>query len=117
MSGLFAGTPWERPVTCERCGKPRAECACPHSADGALCPPQRQPARVRRERRGGRTVTIVSGLDAVASDLPALLKLLKHECATGGTLASGALELQGDHREKIVARLREMGYPARAAGG
>jgi translation initiation factor 1 len=73
---------------------------------------------VSRERRaGGKWVTVVWGLDAAASDLPALLKRFKAECAAGGGIVEGRLELQGDHRDRLVGALKAMGYPAKAAGG
>ena len=118
VSGLFAGTQWERPVTCERCEKPRSDCSCPRNAAGEICLPAEQPARVSRERRGGgKMVTIVSGLDAKASDLAALLKRFKAQLGAGGTVADGKLELQGDHRDALLAALRELGYPAKGSGG
>ena len=117
MSGLFAGTPWERPVTCQRCEKALDQCACPRDSRGQLKPPRDQPARVRREKRGGKIVTVVTGLDPVASDLPGLLKRFKSLCAAGGTLRDRSIEIQGDQRDKLVATLCDMGYPAKAAGG
>lgn len=117
MSGLFAGTPWERPVTCEICTQPLAECRCPRDAAGRRCRPADQPVRISREKRGGKVVTLVRGLDPVASDPPALLKTLKRELATGGTCDGTVIELQGDHRDRLVERFRALGYPAKAAGG
>jgi translation initiation factor 1 len=126
MSGLFAGTPLERPVTCERCEKPLADCRCPRTASGGILLPKDQPARVRRERRGNKTVTVVAGLDPAASDLPAMLKTLKARLGTGGTLSetrdqkgrtTTELELQGDHRDKLVDLLKSLGYPAKPSGG
>ncbi len=119
MSGLFAGTPLERPVTCEFCGKPLADCICPRDAEGNVLPPSRQTAVIRIEkRRRGKTVTTVSGLDPVASDLPAILKQLKSTCAAGGTVShtGDMVEIQGDHRERIAAMLTEMGYKTRVIG-
>lgn len=113
MSGLFAGTKWERPITCERCGKPRDACPCPRNSAGELCLPADQPARVSHERRGGKIVTLISGLDPTATDLKELLKRFKRELDAGGTIADGNIELQGDHRETIVAALRALGYPAK----
>jgi translation initiation factor 1 len=73
--------------------------------------------RVAREKSGrrGKTVTVVRGLPPavlaeVASDL-------KRHCGTGGTVKDGAVELQGDHREKAVARLRAQGHAVKLAGG
>lgn len=126
MPGLFAGTPLERPVTCERCEKPLPECRCPRDSDGAIRLPKDQPVRVRRERRSGKIVTVVAGLDAAATDLPALLKKFKSRLGAGGTVAEsrdarGApaveLELQGDHRDRLVEDLKSMGYPAKPSGG
>ncbi len=120
MSGLFAGTPLERPPTCERCGKPHAQCACPRGTDGKVLDPKAQQVRVRREQRRGKMVTVVAGLaprSPRTDDLPAMLGELKKSLATGGTVAGGTLELQGDHRDRIVAWLIAKGYPAKAAGG
>ena len=73
--------------------------------------------RVFREKGGrrGKTVTVVRGvpardLDAVASDL-------KRLCGTGGSAKDGVVEIQGDHRPKIVARLEAQGHRVKLAGG
>src|SRR6516225_8786445 len=99
MAGLFAGTSLERPVTCERCEKPIPLCTCPRTASGRILLPADQPARVLRERRNGKFVTVIAGLDPVASDLKSLLGELKKSLATGGTTTGGSdptVELQGD---------------------
>lgn len=113
MPGLFAGTSLERPVTCEVCGRPLDQCRCPRDASGSVLPPGEQTAIVRLERRAkGKSVTAVSGLDPVATDLPALLKKLKASCGAGGTIDEQLqmIEVQGDHRERIASLLRELGY-------
>ena len=118
MGGLFAGTPWERPVTCSACGRALAECACPRDAAGKVLLPKDQQARVSRERRaGGKWMTVVSGLDPAATDLGTLLKKLKAECAAGGGVSEGKVEVQGDHRDRVVEVLKGMGFPAKASGG
>ncbi len=118
MSGLFDGTPLERPVTCEVCEKPLDQCGCPRDGGGRILLPKDQPARVRREkRRKGKVATVVTGLDPAASDLPAILKTLQATCAAGGTLRDDQIEIQGNHRDKVLAILRDMGYPAKASGG
>jgi len=112
MSGLFAGTPLERPVTCEVCLKPRAECACPRNAAGEVCRPKDQRAVVKLDKRkGGRVMTVIAGLDPVASDLSDLTKRLKSACAAGGGVTDDGAEVQGDHRERAAALLHELGYP------
>lgn len=115
--GLFDGTPLERPVTCAVCGRPTDQCTCPRNANGAVTPPRDQPARVQREKRRGKWVTVISGLDPVASDLPAMLKRFKQRCSAGGGLRDDGFELQGDHRDLLVDELKRMGYPAKASGG
>ncbi|MCB0142928.1 MAG: hypothetical protein KDE50_23720, partial [Caldilineaceae bacterium] len=47
----------------------------------------------------------------------ALLKLLKNKLGTGGALKDDNVEIQGDHRDKIVELLKELGYQAKKAGG
>ena len=73
--------------------------------------------RVSRETSGrrGKTVTVVRGLplrdlDGVASDL-------KRQCGSGGSAKDGVVEIQGDHRAKVVARLEAQGYRVKLAGG
>lgn len=73
--------------------------------------------RLSREKggRGGKTVTVVRGLPA--ADLEAQAADLKRLCGAGGTLRDGAIEIQGDHRERIAERLRGRGYTVKLAGG
>ncbi len=121
MCGMFDGTKLERPVTCEICGAGIAACACPRDRlSGKTLRPADQPVRVRREQRRGKFVTVVTGFtprSARTDDLPALHKQLKAKLATGGTMEGETLELQGDHRDLLVAHFKSLGYPAKAAGG
>jgi len=75
--------------------------------------------RVRREtaRRGGKTVTTIQGVPAAESALKELAGELKRLCGTGGTLKDRVIEIQGDHRDKIVAALTQRGYSVKLAGG
>ncbi len=123
MPGLFDGTPLERPVTCDRCSKPHAACTCPRDrASGRVVDPKDQPLRIRREQRRGKFVTVITGFaprSATSNDLPDLLKQLKSKLATGGTLddSGPSIELQGDHRDRLVEHFKNLGYPAKASGG
>ncbi len=118
MSGLFDGTPLERPVTCQACEKPMDQCACPRGASGEVLLPKDQPVRVGCEKRGkGKTITFIAGLDPVASDLGSILGQLKTVCAAGGTIRKDRIEIQGDHRERVLDILRNLGYPAKMTGG
>jgi translation initiation factor 1 len=73
--------------------------------------------RIFREKggRGGKTVTVVRGLPP--ADLGAVATDLKRHCGSGGAAKGGAVELQGDHREKVAARLEARGYRVKLAGG
>ena len=116
MPGLFHGTSLERPVTCEACEKPLSDCRCPRDAAGAILPPSKQTAKIRVEKRSkGKVVTVIAGLDPVASDLESLLGELKSACGAGGAIDEGAMTLQGDQRDKATARLRAMGYTVKGA--
>jgi translation initiation factor 1 len=109
---LFAGTPWDRPPSCERCGKLEAECACPPEAPAPVrLAPESQTARLRLEKRArGKVVTVISQLDPIGNDLDNLAARLKAKCGTGGTVKEGAIELQGDHLAAAESVLSAIGY-------
>jgi len=75
--------------------------------------------RIRREKsgRGGKTVTTVTGLPGAERDLDDLLKVLKQLCGAGGTREGATLEIQGDHRDRIEAKLTALGHRVKRAGG
>jgi translation initiation factor 1 len=75
--------------------------------------------RIFRDRggRNGKTVTVIHGLPERGPALEARLSELKRLCGAGGTLKEGVLEIQGDHRERLAARLRALGHTVKLAGG
>jgi len=77
------------------------------------------PVTVARETKGrkGAGVTVVRGLALVDKDLKVLAKKLKRRCGTGGTLKDGVIELQGEHRDAVVAELERLGHDVRRSGG
>jgi translation initiation factor 1 len=64
--------------------------------------------------RRGKTVTLVSGLPP--ADLAGVAKELKRLCGSGGSVKDGVVEVQGDHRAKVIAHL-EGRYRVKATGG
>ena len=78
-------------------------------------PPSAQKLRVRMERsgRGGKTVTVVSGFIGTDDDLDELGRTLKTKCGVGGSVKDGLIIIQGDFRERVVALLQALGYPAK----
>jgi len=102
--------------------KPDAPKPSPGPANPAAPWPIRQGAevvRVQRERkgRGGKTVSIITGVKSPESGRQALLKLLKNKLGTGGAIEEDTIVIQGEHRERIVEILNELGYKAKVAGG
>ncbi len=89
----------------------------PSRKESAPPPPGDGIVRVSREKgaRGGKTVTVVRGLPA--ADVASVASELKRHCGTGGTAKDATVEIQGDHREKIKARLESEGYRVKLAGG
>jgi len=75
--------------------------------------------RVSRDRKGrrGKTVTVISGLPGSEAALAEVAATLKRACGSGGTVADGNVEIQGDHRERVAARLAELGHKVKLAGG
>lgn len=82
-------------------------------------PTSQQNIRVQASRKGrkGKTVTVISGFQAKPETLAALLKQLKTQCGTGGTVKEDAIEIQGDHSQKLVQVLTQLGYKAKISGG
>jgi translation initiation factor 1 len=70
-----------------------------------------------RKGRGGKTVTLITGLSGTPAALTALASDLKRLCGTGGTLRGDVLEMQGDFRDRLQTELERRGYTVRVAGG
>jgi translation initiation factor 1 len=62
-------------------------------------------------------VTIVYDLEIGPDKLKELAGQLKRLCATGGTVKDGTIVIQGDHAQRIVTKLKDLGYRARRSGG
>lgn len=73
--------------------------------------------QVSRKGKGGKTVTIVSGFQVLPETLQSLTKQLKNQCGTGGTSKDTEIEIQGDHRQKLLEILTKLGYKAKLSGG
>jgi len=79
----------------------------------------KQGLRIRRESkgRGGKCVSIIDGLPMDEKGMKTLLKKLKGQLGTGGAVKGGCIEIQGDHREKLLLLLEKEGHKAKLAGG
>jgi translation initiation factor 1 len=101
---------------CPNCLRALAECVCrkgtPGKAGDGI-------VRVSRETHGrkGKGVTVVSGLGLAPAGLEALATALKKRCGSGGTVDADRIEIQGEHRDTLVAELSARGWTVRRAGG
>ncbi len=79
------------------------------------------PARVRVGRevsgRGGKGVSVITGLTLAPAPLEDLATRLKKLCGAGGAVKDGVIEIQGDHRDRLVTELCKLGYDAKRSGG
>jgi translation initiation factor 1 len=98
---------------CPGCGWPERDCKCSTGADAPVpARPGGIVAKLRMEKkgRGGKVVTVVDGLPQNAAFLKELSQELKRACGTGGTAAEGAVELQGDLRDRVRELLLKKGF-------
>ena len=72
---------------------------------------------IDRKNRGGKEVTLVEGFIGNSEDLKELGKYLKSKCGVGGTSKNNVINIQGNHREKVMALLSNMGYHVKRKGG
>ncbi|MDD7804539.1 MAG: translation initiation factor [Endozoicomonas sp. (ex Botrylloides leachii)] len=75
--------------------------------------------RIRPEKkgRGGKVVTVISGLPLSGNELKALAKQLKKRCGGGGSVKQGNIELQGNHVDNMIDALIDEGYNVKRSGG
>lgn len=102
---------------CPTCRLPVAQCTCKSAA--AALPPTDGIVRVSLDTKGrkGKGVTVVKGVPLDAAALTQLGKQLKASCGSGGTVKDGVIEVQGDHRDTVIAALQKQGYTVKRAGG
>jgi translation initiation factor 1 len=103
---------------CSGCRRPVGQCVC-KTATGKPLRANAGAVRVSRETKGraGKGVTVITGLPLGESALETLAKELKRRCGSGGTVREGLIEIQGEHRDVLVAELIRRGYAAKRAGG
>jgi len=102
---------------CPGCGQFLHQCICDQRADA----PTRGDGivRVSRQTKGrkGKGVTLITGVPLPADELQALARQLKAACGSGGTVKDGVIEIQGEHRDRLVPELEKRGYRVKRAGG
>lgn len=102
---------------CPSCGNKLKSCKCKEISSSQISNDSK--VRVSRESKGrkGNGVSLISGLPLKESEMKVLAKKLKQICGSGGAVKNGIIEIQGEHRDKLVAELIKLGYLAVKAGG
>ena len=100
---------------CPGCDRPVEDCVCSQATSTG----SGGPVRVSRETKGrrGKAVTVITGVPLTGADLDDLAKRLKTLCGAGGTVKSGRIEIQGDHRDRLVPELVKHGWTVKKSGG
>ncbi len=105
-----------RKLLCPKCKQLKTTCTCQHEPS---TPSKTSVVRVGRETKGrrGKGVTIIFDLPLNENGITELATKLKTGLGTGGTVKDGHIEIQGDHRDRIVQELEGLGYRVKRAGG
>ena len=113
LGGLVYSTDHGR--MCPDCRQPQAQCVC----KAAVVPTGDGVVRVSRQTkgRGGKAVTVVTGVLLDGEALAQLGKQLKAACGSGGTVKEGVIEVQGDHVERVMEALKKSGHTVKRSGG
>lgn len=102
-----------------------AECACAREQSGRAAATSRGAVpgdglvRVGRQTKGrkGKGVTVITGIPLPPAELKELGSGLKKLCGSGGTVRDGVIEIQGDHRDRLVEELARRGWTVKRSGG
>jgi translation initiation factor 1 len=73
-------------------------------------PPPKHQLHFAKEKRRGKVVTIVKPFYLNKDSLQALVKTLKKQLGTGGTVKENTLEFQGDIAQKVRTHLEALKY-------
>jgi translation initiation factor 1 len=94
------------PEICKKCGLLKELCVCEAIAK------ETQRIKIKSvQKRYGKTVTLIEGIDASKIDIKQLTKKLKSKLACGGTYKNKIIELQGEHKQKAKKLLMKEGFP------
>ncbi len=101
---------------CPTCGKALTSCVCKEQSKTTVLGDGN--VRVGRATAGrkGNGVTTITGLPLPEAELLELARKLKARCGCGGTVKDGVIEIQGEHRDLLVAELIKSGYKAKRSG-
>ncbi|MCX6819016.1 MAG: stress response translation initiation inhibitor YciH [Candidatus Aenigmarchaeota archaeon] len=93
-------------MICSKCGLPTELCICETMAKEA------QKIKISViQKRYGKYVTTIKGIDATKINIKELLKKLKSKLACGGTYKNDRIELQGAHKQRVRELMEKEGFP------
>ncbi len=99
---------------CLGCRRPTVQCVC---AGAARVSPSVVRVGRQTQGRGGKGVSVITGLALPAAQLETLCTELKRRCGSGGRVSDGVIEIHGEHRDTLIAQLARHGINAKRAGG
>ena len=102
---------------CKDCGNASSKCRCAEKNAARIVGDGVVRVRLEKSGRAGKSVSVIRGLPVTESELAKLGTELKKYCGTGGAVKDGAIEIQGDHIEKLIAELIRRGFAAKRGGG
>ena len=75
--------------------------------------------RVSRQTKGrkGKGVTLITGVPLQGEALKVYAGELKKLCATGGAVKGEIIEMQGDHRDRVIELIKKRGWQVKRSGG
>ncbi len=111
----------QKELVCVKCNKVASACSCfskkgTEKAKAVKAPAEIIRVTLERKGRGGKTVTVASGFSLNEAALQDLVTELKKACGSGGTMKDETIEIQGDHRIKLMAELDRRGYKTKRVG-
>ncbi|MDD5253597.1 MAG: translation initiation factor [Candidatus Nanoarchaeia archaeon] len=90
---------------CPKCGLPKALCVCE-----TIAKEDQEIKVILEKRKFGKIITLIKGLDNKSIDTKELTKKLKSALACGGTAKGDAIELQGNHLQRVKKELVKLGF-------
>ncbi|EAT16908.1 translation initiation factor Sui1 [Desulfuromonas acetoxidans] len=105
----------EKGRLCPQCGEAIKQCRC----QAAPVAPGDGIVRISFETKGrkGKGVTVIRGIPLAGADLKGFVKTLKKQCGSGGAVKQESVEIQGDHRSKLLPYLQKQGWKVKLSGG
>ena len=107
LGGLMAGLGFE--ASAEDTAVPKATPAPAATGEVDLARQGRLSLQVQRKGRGGKTVTLLQGIDAPSAALKQLARKLGRALGAGARIEGDVIVIQGDARDRAYAWLTAQG--------